>query len=127
MCSNSPGESSDTGVLDGDGLCPGGRKCDGDPPLLEPPPAPENSESSMKSKLYIFKLSSFINDTYPDACSHAVDCAPQNWDHPTAFHHRHQVLVRLSSSFYTLIDDFETIFLPASKQRCTQKKRVKLL
>lgn len=32
-----PGESSDTGVLDGVGLCPGGRKCDGDP-LFEPPP-----------------------------------------------------------------------------------------
>lgn len=32
-----PGESSDTGVLDGVGLCPGGRKCEGDP-LLEPPP-----------------------------------------------------------------------------------------
>lgn len=34
---NLPGESSETGVLDGDGLCPGGRKCDGEP-LLEPPP-----------------------------------------------------------------------------------------
>jgi hypothetical protein len=34
-----PGESSDTGVLDGVGLCPGGRKCEGDP-LLEPPPVP---------------------------------------------------------------------------------------
>lgn len=36
---NLPGESSDTGVLDGVGLCPGGRKCEGDP-LLEPPPVP---------------------------------------------------------------------------------------
>jgi hypothetical protein len=35
-----PGESSDTGVLDGVGLCPGGRKCEGDP-LLEPPPVAE--------------------------------------------------------------------------------------
>lgn len=34
---NIPGESSDTGVLEGVGLCPGGRKCEGDP-LLEPPP-----------------------------------------------------------------------------------------
>lgn len=32
-----PGDNSETGVLDGVGLCPGGRKCDGDP-LLEPPP-----------------------------------------------------------------------------------------
>lgn len=30
-----PGDSSETGVLDGVGLWPGGRKCDGDP-LLEP-------------------------------------------------------------------------------------------
>lgn len=35
---NLPGESSETGVLDGVGLCPGGRKCEGEP-LLEPPPA----------------------------------------------------------------------------------------
>lgn len=34
-----PGDSSDTGVLDGVGLCPGGRKCEGDP-LLEPLPCP---------------------------------------------------------------------------------------
>jgi hypothetical protein len=33
---NVPGESSETGVLDGVGLCPGGRKCEGDP-LFEPP------------------------------------------------------------------------------------------
>lgn len=32
-----PGDNSETGVLDGVGLCPGGRKCDGDP-LFEPPP-----------------------------------------------------------------------------------------
>ena len=34
---NLPGESSETGVLEGVGLCPGGRKCEGDP-LFEPPP-----------------------------------------------------------------------------------------
>lgn len=39
-----PGESSDTGVLDGVGLCPGGRKCEGDP-LLDPPPAVEKNSS----------------------------------------------------------------------------------
>lgn len=33
---HSPGDNSDTGVLDGVGLCPGGRKFEGDP-LLEPP------------------------------------------------------------------------------------------
>lgn len=33
---NSPGDNSETGVLDGVGLCPGGRKFEGDP-LLEPP------------------------------------------------------------------------------------------
>lgn len=37
-----PGDSSDTGVLDGVGLCPGGRKCEGEP-LLEPPPVAENN------------------------------------------------------------------------------------
>ena len=35
-----PGDSSETGVLEGVGLCPGGRKCDGDP-LFEPPPPDE--------------------------------------------------------------------------------------
>lgn len=30
-----PGDNSETGVLDGVGLCPGGRKCVGDP-LLDP-------------------------------------------------------------------------------------------
>lgn len=32
-----PGDNSDTGVLDGVGLWPGGKKCDGEP-LLEPLP-----------------------------------------------------------------------------------------
>lgn len=32
---NLPGDNSDTGVLEGVGLCPGGRKCEGEP-LLEP-------------------------------------------------------------------------------------------
>lgn len=36
-CFYLPGDNSETGVLEGDGLCPGGRKCDGDP-LFEPPP-----------------------------------------------------------------------------------------
>lgn len=35
--SNVPGDNSDTGVLDGVGLWPGGKKCDGEP-LLEPVP-----------------------------------------------------------------------------------------
>lgn len=32
-----PGDNSDTGVLDGVGLWPGGKKCDGEP-LLDPLP-----------------------------------------------------------------------------------------
>lgn len=43
-----PGESSDTGVLDGVGLCPGGRKCEGDP-LLEPPPVAMQMELEKKN------------------------------------------------------------------------------
>lgn len=48
-----PGESSETGVLEGVGLCPGGRKCEGEP-LLEPPPAPKiKIEKENKLKLVI--------------------------------------------------------------------------
>lgn len=34
-----PGDNSETGVLEGVGLCPAGRKWEGEP-LLEPLPAP---------------------------------------------------------------------------------------
>lgn len=46
---NLPGDISETGVLDGVGLCPGGRKCEGDP-LLEPPPGAETGK--MKDTKY---------------------------------------------------------------------------
>ena len=46
---NLPGDNSETGVLDGVGLCPGGRKCDGEP-LLEPPPGAEMSEKQKKDR-----------------------------------------------------------------------------
>lgn len=36
-----PGDNSETGVLEGVGLCPAGRKWEGEP-LLEPLPAPPN-------------------------------------------------------------------------------------
>lgn len=45
-----PGDNSETGVLDGVGLCPGGRKCDGDP-LFEPPP-------NLKTNILV----KFVND-----------------------------------------------------------------
>lgn len=46
----SPGDNSETGVLEGVGLWPGGRKCEGDP-LLEPPPNLKKSKfSNLNSK-----------------------------------------------------------------------------
>ena len=42
-----PGDNSETGVLDGVGLCPGGRKCEGEP-LLEPPPVPAEQKKREK-------------------------------------------------------------------------------
>lgn len=52
-----PGESSDTGVLDGVGLCPGGRKCGGEP-LLEPFPPP--AEMKIKPLVNAFDISNNI-------------------------------------------------------------------
>ncbi len=48
-----PGDNSDTGVLDGVGLCPGGRKCEGDPllePLLPCPPVKSTEFISLHSE-----------------------------------------------------------------------------
>ena len=45
---NVPGDNSDTGVLDGVGLCPGAKKWEGEP-LLEPvPAAPTEREKEKK-------------------------------------------------------------------------------
>lgn len=44
-----PGESSETGVLDGVGLCPGGRKCEGEP-LLDPPPGAVKGNCKKKER-----------------------------------------------------------------------------
>ena len=57
---NLPGESSDTGVLDGVGLCPGGRKCEGDP-LLEPPPVPVKHKDAVELNRHLSILHSLTS------------------------------------------------------------------
>lgn len=109
-----PGESSDTGVLDGVGLCPGGRKCEGDP-LLEPPPVAEIREAWGRFEIKIVR-----RKTLPKIYLHE-DFDVKDYGHldlvrRVAFR-QHLALVLLSSSSCTWNVDFETKFSPINRDR----------
>lgn len=115
---NLPGESSDTGVLDGVGLCPGGRKCEGDP-LLEPPPVPLKRKTRSNYDVNC----QFASVTHLHEDFDVKDYGHLDLVHRVAFR-QHLALVLLSSSSYTLIDDFETKFSPINRDRWKENKKL---
>lgn len=122
LFSHLPGDNSDTGVLDGVGLCPGGRKCVGDP-LLDPlalPPVEEIKEHVLISLLSLLHCTAemvincdsarSLDETYPSAFAGAVDCASPRSVRILAEVLRRRQAALPSSSSCTWIGDFETKF-----------------
>jgi hypothetical protein len=105
-----PGESSDTGVLDGVGLCPGGRKCEGDP-LLEPPPVAVTRNNQAWEMMLDCGLQRLSQSTHLHEDFDVKDYGHLDLVRRVAFH-QHLALVLLSSSSCTSIGDFETKFSP---------------
>lgn len=104
-----PGESSDTGVLDGVGLCPGGRKCEGDP-LLDPPPAVEKFERGVRFRYWIHKtFLAYLHEDFDVKDYGHLDLVRR-----VAFR-QHLALVLLSSSSCTWNAGFETKFSPINE------------